>query len=85
MVYEGSEEERMRVPAVAFWDIPRTIGHAMAKKKQPPQHKLGKSDRYPSDYGLRDREEGGSWVPGDKGQGREGLSKGYGGSAGKGT
>jgi hypothetical protein len=59
----------------------------MAKKKQPPRHKLGKSDRYPSDYGLRDREEeeAGSWVPGDKGQGREGLSKGYGGSAGKGT
>jgi hypothetical protein len=26
-----------------------------------------------------------SWVPGRKGQGGEGLSKGYGGSAGKGT
>jgi hypothetical protein len=26
-----------------------------------------------------------SWVPGDKGQGREGLSKGYGGSGGDGT
>jgi len=26
-----------------------------------------------------------SWVPGQKGQGGEGLSKGYGGSAGKGT
>ena len=52
----------------------------MAKKKQPPRHKLGKSDRYPSEYALRDREEeeAGSWVPGDKGQGREGLSKGSG-------
>jgi hypothetical protein len=26
-----------------------------------------------------------SWDPGDKGQGAEGLSKGYGGSAGSGT
>lgn len=26
-----------------------------------------------------------SWLPGQKGQGAEGLSKGYGGSAGKGT
>jgi hypothetical protein len=28
---------------------------------------------------------GKSWVPGQKGQGGEGLSHGYGGSAGKGT
>ena len=28
---------------------------------------------------------GESWVPGQKGQGGEGLSHGYGGSAGKGT
>lgn len=46
--------------------------------------KLGKSDRYPSDYGIRDKEDA-SWQRGDKGQGREGLSKGYGGSGGKGT
>lgn len=26
-----------------------------------------------------------SWLPGQKGQGGEGMSKGYGGSAGKGT
>jgi hypothetical protein len=53
--------------------------------------KLGRSDRYPSDYGVRDRDERNkkatdkSWSPGDKGQGREGYSKGYGGSGGKGT
>jgi len=48
------------------------------------RRKLGKSDRYPSDYGVRDREDA-SWQPGDKGQGREGLSKGYGGSGDDGT
>ena len=53
--------------------------------------KVGRTDRYPSDYGVRDRdaaaqgEKGKSWSPGDKGQGREGYSKGYGGSRGKGT
>jgi hypothetical protein len=54
---------------------------------------LGRDDRYPSDYGVRDHEEhkkddkpaNKSWAPGDKGQGREGHSKGYGGSGGKGT
>jgi len=56
-----------------------------------PGQKLGRSDRYPSDYGARDREQeeysegNSSRVPGDKGQGREGHSKGYGGSGGKGT
>ena len=67
----------------------------MGTSKQPrkPQRKtsLGKQDRWPSDYGVRDeveeegRESEGSWVPGEKGQGREGRSKGYGGSAGSGT
>jgi hypothetical protein len=33
------------------------------------------------DQDLRDK----SWVPGQQGQGGEGLSKGYGGSAGQGT
>jgi hypothetical protein len=33
------------------------------------------------DEDLRDK----SWVPGQQGQGGEGLSKGYGGSAGQGT
>jgi hypothetical protein len=54
--------------------------------------KVGRKDRYPSDYGVRDDEESGatksknrSWSPGDKGQGREGHSKGYGGSGGRGT
>jgi hypothetical protein len=60
-------------------------------RKEAPKSKLGRSDRYPSDYGMRERDEGGdrsegkSWSPGDKGQGREGYSKGYGGSGGKGT
>ena len=48
------------------------------------RRKLGRSDRYPSDYGVRDKEDA-SRQPGDKGQGREGLSKGYGGSGGNGT
>jgi hypothetical protein len=54
--------------------------------------KVGRKDRYPSDYGVRDAEEANtrkaknrSWSPGDKGQGREGHSKGYGGSGGRGT
>jgi hypothetical protein len=57
----------------------------MAKKRAKPEEKLG-----PSDCGVRDdeneeREQHGSWAPGEKGQGREGHSKGYGGSGGKGT
>jgi len=63
----------------------------MAKRQTKPKDKLGRSDRYPSDYGVRDSEREDkeepkkkSWVPGDKGQGREGFSKGYGGSEGKG-
>ena len=54
--------------------------------------KVGRSDRYPSDYGVRDRDDAEkrrtknkSWDHGDKGQGRDGLSKGYGGSEGEGT
>ena len=61
-------------------------------RKAKTKTKLGRADRYPSDYGVRDREredkeakKNKSWAPGDKGQGREGLSKGYGGSGGKGT
>jgi hypothetical protein len=54
---------------------------------------VGRSDRYPSDYGVRDLEaekekkpaKNKSWSPGDNGQGREGYSKGYGGSGGEGT
>jgi len=61
------------------------------KRRRKSGEKLGRSDRYPSDYGVRDREqeeyaeENGSWVSRDKGQGREGHSKGYGGSGRKGT
>jgi hypothetical protein len=63
------------------------------RAKATPRTKVGRNDRYPSDYGVRDREEREtrkesrprSWAPGDKGQGREGLSKGYGGSEGDGT
>jgi hypothetical protein len=66
----------------------------MTTKTPAKSRKLGRSDRYPSDYGVREREEDSeeadkpknkSWSPGDKGQGREGYSKGYGGSGGKGT
>ena len=64
------------------------------REKVSAPSKVGRTDRYPSDYGVRDREEqekaskegrDRSWVPGDKGQGREGLRKGYGGSGGHGT
>jgi hypothetical protein len=62
----------------------------MAKHQGKPKDKVGRSDRYPSDYGVRDHENDEkkherSWVPGNKGQGREDHSKGYGGSGGKGT
>ena len=63
-----------------------------ARKQSMPIRKAGRSDRYPSDYGERDRQEAEgerhkdkSWTAGDAGQGREGYSKGYGGSGGKGT
>jgi hypothetical protein len=58
---------------------------------RPRKKELGRSDRYPSDYGVRDQQEeedkpaNKSWAPGDKGQGREGYNKGYGGSGGEGT
>ena len=47
----------------------------MAKEQTKPKGKIGRSDRYPSDYGVRDHDqdkhadENGSWVPGDRGQG----------------
>ena len=56
-------------------------------------HKVGRKDRYP-DYVVRDKEDradtsssarNDSWRRGDKGQAREGRSKGYGGSEGRGT
>ena len=50
----------------------------------PHQANLGRSDRYPSDYGIRDKENANQQA-GDKGQGREGLSKGHGASSGKGA
>jgi hypothetical protein len=59
---------------------------AMAVRKQSrltDTPKLGRKDRYPSDYGVRDAEEAKakksknrSWSHEDKGQGREGRSKG---------
>ena len=62
-------------------------------QKAKTKTKLGRAGRYPSDYGVCDREReekkeaknNKSWAPGDKGQGREGFSKGHGGSGGKGT
>jgi hypothetical protein len=63
----------------------------MNKRRRRAREELGRSDRYPSDYGVRDREqkanaeENGSWVPSDKRQVREGHSKGYGGGGRKGT
>jgi hypothetical protein len=63
-------------------------------QKRSKAPKLGKKDRWPSDYGVRDAEREGSedggkqdgtWTPGEKGHGGEGRSKGYGGSGGKGT
>jgi hypothetical protein len=64
----------------------KTSGKQSQKGKSSGPATVGRSDRYPSDYGVRDKEEtNASWLPGDKGQGREGLSKGYGGSGGTGT
>jgi len=62
----------------------------MKKRGRKSAERLGRTDRYPSDYGVRDREQEEHadekrWVPGDKGQGREGHSKGYAGSGRKGT
>ena len=54
--------------------------------------KVGRKDRRPSESSPRKKDKGGkaqaenrSWLPGDRGQGGEGLSKGYGGSGGRGT
>jgi hypothetical protein len=75
-------------------------GVMVKARKRSKSPKLGRQDRWPSDYGIRDRErnssekrntsenraakQDGSWAPGEKGQGREGRSKGYSGSAGEG-
>jgi hypothetical protein len=65
------------------------------KQKRAKVPKLGKQDRWPSDYGVRDSEpeatedratqkdEG--WTPDEKGHGGEGRSKGLGGSGGQAT
>jgi hypothetical protein len=42
---------------------------------------MAKSDAKDANHETRDK----SWVPGQKGQGGEGFSKGYGGSGGRGT
>ena len=64
-------------------------------QKRTKAPKLGRGDRWPSDYGVRDAERAatddrtaekdGNWTPGEKGRGGEGRSKGHGGSGGKGT
>jgi hypothetical protein len=53
---------------------------------------LGRQDRWPSDYGVRQSEgeqpeavRDGSWSSAEQAQGREGRSKGHGGSGGEGT
>jgi hypothetical protein len=54
--------------------------------------KVGRKDHHPSDYEVpqekdakTNKTKNRSWTSGDKGQGRDGTSKGYGGSGGKGT
>ena len=54
--------------------------------------KVGRKDHPPTDHEVPSEEDAKrsetknrSWTSGDKGQGREGNSKGYGGSGGKGT
>ncbi len=63
------------------------------KQKRAKVPKLGKQDRWPSDYGVRDtapeatadratqNDEG--WTRDEKGHGGEGQSKGFGGSGGQ--
>jgi len=41
--------------------------------------------RKPGSSGAKKGDKLRSWLPGQKGQGAEGMSKGYGGSGGKGT
>jgi hypothetical protein len=72
--------------------MPATTRPPNKARDQTSVRKLGKADRWPSDYGERDRQKASAgkkdartWVPGEKGSGREGRNKGYGGSAGKGT
>ncbi|MGE5510596.1 MAG: hypothetical protein ACM31O_05015 [Bacteroidota bacterium] len=61
------------------------------QKSAKDKRRLGWKNRYPSDGGSGDGDDKSSsakdksWTPGDKGRGREGFSKGYGGSGGKGT
>src|SRR5262245_5760729 len=75
--------------SMTFGPFPQKWSCDMKKRQRKSEAKLGRSDRYPSDYGVRDREQeehaedNGSWVSGDKGQGREG--KGCAGSGRKGT
>ncbi len=67
----------------------------MTAARKRARKKLGRQDRWPSDYGVRDEQDGRapdgagqdprSWAPGEKGQGREGRNKGYGGSGGDGS
>ena len=60
----------------------------MAKaRKAKKTSALGRQTRWPSDYGVRQSEDEagqaeqeGSWSSGEQGPGREGRSKGYGGS-----
>jgi hypothetical protein len=63
---------------MTFGPSPEKWSCSMKKRRRKSEEKLGRNNRYPSDYGVRDREqeenaeENGSWVPGDKGQGRDG-------------
>src|SRR5262245_11646631 len=68
--------------AKAVERISQVRSYPMAVKKPSrltDTAKIGRKDRYPSDYGVRDQEDvkgkNRSWSPGDKGQGREGHSK----------
>ena len=87
----SSEPEPMRVEVIMLdhGPFPRKWSCDMKKRRRKPEERLGRSDRYPSDYGVRDREQeeraedNGTWIPGDKGKAGEGHSKGYGGSGRK--
>src|SRR5690349_13201339 len=62
-------------------------GSTMAKARKVKKNaQLGRQDRWPSDYGVRqsegdqpEAERDGTWSSGEQGPGREGRSKGYGG------
>jgi hypothetical protein len=55
-----------------------------ASRKPPVRSKVGKS-KVGKSKPVKSKARNRSWLPGRKGQGGEGLSKGYGGSAGAGT